>query len=60
MTKAKARQEVEMVTDNKTIKVSTRTYDWIAAQSKGYHDTMEIILSRLIAELEESRKKTRK
>jgi hypothetical protein len=57
---AKAGQKRELVTDTKTLKVSMKTYNWLSKEIKDYQDTMDIIISRLIAEVEESRKKGKK
>ena len=40
--------------------VSKKVYEWLISQLQGYHDTMDTIISRLISEVEESRKKAKK
>jgi hypothetical protein len=57
MQKSKTEQ---LVTDTKTLKVSKKVYEWLISQPQGYHDTMDTIISRLISEVEESRKKAKK
>ena len=41
---------------SKTVKISIKTYKRLTEESKTYHDTMDIIISRLIDEVDEARK----
>jgi hypothetical protein len=41
---------------SKTVKISIKTYKHLTEESKTYHDTMDIIISRLIDEVDEARK----
>jgi hypothetical protein len=45
--------------DTKTLKVSLKTYNWLARESKEYNDSMDKIISRLIEEIEEYRKSSK-
>jgi hypothetical protein len=56
----KANAQQSELTDTKTLKVSKKVYDWLTSESKSYHDFMDIILSRFINEVEESKKKSKK
>jgi len=40
----------------KSIKVKERTYERVAAEAKGYGDTMDDIVTRLLDELDEHRR----
>jgi hypothetical protein len=40
---------------SKTVKISIKTYKRLTEESKTYHDTMDIIISRLIDEVDEAR-----
>ena len=51
------KQVTELSTEKgKTIKISLKSYEWLAKQSKGYGDSMENIIQRLIQEVEGCRK----
>jgi hypothetical protein len=59
MTQAIEKQELMNPGELKTIKVTKPTYDRIAKEITFYGETMDKILSRLLDEVEECRKKSK-
>ena len=46
----------ELFIFSKTVKISIKTCKHLTEESKSYHDTMDIIISRLIDKVDEARK----